>query len=1032
MFISDISIKRPIMISMLLIVFLLFGTIAYFTLNLDLMPDVSFPIITIQTIYAGAGPQEIELQVTKKIEDAVSSISNIDALTSYSMESVSYVVIQFDLNKNVDIANQEAKDKIDAILNQLPKDSERPIVQKFDMNEQPILDIILSGDVEMTKLYDIAEKILKDRFSQFEGIANVDITGGGKREIRVNLDNRVVFQNKINLSQIAGMLQMQNMDMPGGHFKQRSQEYSVRLKGEFDSIETLKQLKVPTGFGMKRLEDIAEVADESEEVRVRTSYFDNVRQVGSENVVMLGIMKSKDGNTVEAARAIKAALPEIEKTLPKGCNLNVVTDKSLMIEGSVEDTLSNIIMGIVLTGLVLLFFLHDLRSTIIVALSMPMSILSTFLLLQLSGYTLNLMTLMGLSTSVGILVTNSVIVLENIFRHKEMGHNRRIASAAGTAEVAVAVIASTLTNIAVFLPIANMSSMVGQFFKQFAMTVVYATIFSLLMSFTLTPMMASLIIPEKDEKKHPLGKMLEGIFHSWESGYKKILRAILKNKLRSGLVIIASVAIFIGSFGIAKKIGFDFMPKLDEGDIKLEAELPIGANLSETADLLKEIELRLQQFKQVKHIITILGQIDQNNQNSNMARMKIKLIDVTERDESTDEMVAKFIEVLSDIPNTQLRISATATIGGGREPVDFTLMGQDMQELEKYKTQILEKIHDVPGMINLNTSSRAGKPEITITPDREKLASTGISIYDMALAVRSALEGLVTTKYKDDGEEYDIRVSFNDETVNSLPEIENIPIVGHDATYRISQLAKIEFTEGFSRILHKDKYKMIEFTAGTAPGVALGDVTNELDLRLSEIKEKMPEGYQIKWAGMAEIMKDTIRDMLFTFVVALLLTYMLLAAILESLTQPLLIMGTVPLAMVGVFGGLYISGVSMNSISMMAIVMLLGIVVNNAILLLDYTNILVREKGKNVHDALLEACPTKLKPILMSSIAIILGMLPMAMGIGASGKEFRQPMGIVSIGGLVVSTLLSLLVIPTLYNLTTRIKKANVKPSALK
>ncbi len=1011
------------MISMLLIVFLLFGTIAYFTLNLDLMPDVTFPVITIQTIYAGAGPQEIELQVTKKIEDAVSSISNIDELTSYSMESVSFVVIQFDLNKDVDIANQEAKDKIDAVLNQLPKDSERPIVQKFDMNEQPILDILLSGDLEMTELYTIAEKTLKDRFSQFEGIANVNITGGGKREIRINLDNRVVFQNKINLSQLAGMLQMQNMDMPGGHFKQRAEEYSVRLKGEFDNIETIKQLKVPTGFGLKPLNEIADVVDESEEVRVRSSYFDNLRQVGSDNVVMLGLLKSKDGNTVEAARAIKEALPAIEKSLPAGCNLNIVTDKSLMIEGSVEDTLSNILMGIILTGLVLLFFLHDLRSTIIVALSMPMSILSTFLLLQVYGFTLNLMTLMGLSTSVGILVSNSVIVLENIFRHKEMGHNRKVAAAVGTAEVTVAVLASTLTNIAVFLPIANMSSMVGQFFKEFALTVVFATLFSLLISFTLTPMMASLIIPEHDKKKHPLGQKLEAIFHAWENSYQKILAVIIKTKFRSGLVIIIAIAIFIGSFGFAKNIGFDFMPKLDEGDIKLEAELPIGTNLDETATLLKEIELRLREFEQVRHVITILGQINNMNQNTNMALMQIKLVDVADRNETTDEMVTKFIETLADVPNAQLRISATATIGGGREPVNFTLMGQEMVELEKYKGQILERIHDVPGLTNLNTSSRAGKPEITITPDREKLASTGVSVYDMALALRSALEGLVTTKYKDAGEEYDIRVSFADETVNSLPEIENIAIVGKDATYRIAQLAKIEFTEGFSRILHKDKYKMIEFTAGTAPDVALGDITDEINLRLSDLK--LPEGYKISWTGMAKIMKDTISDMGFTFLVALLLTYMLLAAILESLTQPLLIMGTVPLALIGVFGGLYMSGVSMNSISMMAIVMLLGIVVNNAILLLDYTNILVREKGKSVHDALLEACPVKLKPILMSSIAIILGMLPMALGIGTSGKEFRQPMGIVSIGGLVVSTILSLIVIPTLYNLTTRANKVN-------
>jgi HAE1 family hydrophobic/amphiphilic exporter-1 len=1021
MFLSDLSIKRPIMMSMVLVVFLLFGAIAYFGLNLDLVPDVDFPIVTVQTIYPGAGPQEIETQVTKKIEDAVSSISKIEEMTSYSMEAVSYVVIHFELDKDIDIASQEVKDKVEAILNNLPTDADRPVIQKLAINAFPIIDVVLSGDLEMTELYDIADKKLKDRFSQIEGVANVNVTGGGEREIRIELDNRVVFQNKINLTTLAGILKAQNMDMPGGHFQQRSQEYSVRLKGEFNDVENLRELKIPTGYGMKRLGDIAAIKDEAEEIRVRTSYFDNIRKVGSDNVVLLSLIKAKKGNTVEVAKTVKKSVPEIEQELPAGCSLAVVTDRSIIISGSVQDTLSNIVLGILLTGLVLFFFLHDLRSTTIVALSMPLSILSTFLLLQVSGFTLNLMTLTGLSTAVGILVTNSVVVLENIFRDKEMGHSSREAASKGTAEIVVAVVASTLTNIVVFLPIANMSSMMGQFFKEFALTVVYATIFSLIMSFTLTPMMASLIIPEHDTKKHPLGKKLEAMFRYWEVFYQKVLRWILKNKRRSGLVILFSVLLFFGSFIIASRIGFDFIPALDEGDIQIEAELPIGYNLEETADILDEIESRLLSYKEVQHVLTTLGQISNMDQGTNMALVTIKLIDVDDRDITTQQAVSLFIKDLSDIPNVRLRVAAASSIGGGRAAVSFALMGQDSDTLEIYKTKILDRIQNIDGMINLNTSSRAGKPEITLTPDREKLANAGFTIYDLALALRSALEGMITTQYRDRGEEYDIRVSLTDETVDTPEEIGNISVVGGKETFRLSQLGRIEFSEGYSRIVHKDKYKMIEFSAGTAEGVPLGNVTGEIDNRLSMLN--LPSGYKISWMGMAEQMQKTIKDMLFTFLLAFVLTYMLLAAILESLTQPLLILGTVPLALIGVFAGLFITGISMNSISMMAIIMLLGIVVNNAILQLDYTNILVRKRGMNVHDALLEACPTKLKPILMASTAIILGMLPMALGFGASGREFRQPMGVVAIGGLVVSTVLALIVIPTLYNLTTKTKK---------
>ncbi len=1009
------------MVSMFLIAFVVFGALAYFGLTLNLMPDVEFPYVTVQIIYPGAGPREIEIQISKKIEDAVSTISQIDFIQSYSMEGVSFVIMRFELDKDVDIANQEVKDKVNAILNELPRDAELPVIEKFDISSFPVMDIVFTGEIPVRELFEIADKRLKDRFSQVEGVGKVEILGGEEREIRVELDNRIVFQNAISLQTMAQILAAHNMDMPAGNFKQRSQEYSLRLKGEYNDLETIRELEVPTAYGVKKLGDLADVTDTGAEIRERTTYFNNVDKIREDKAILFSIVKSPDGNTVDMANEIKQAMPEIERELPAGCRLAVVRDGSVFIESSVQDTLGNIIMGVILTGLVLLFFLHDLRSTLIVGTAMPFSIISTFLLLQVSGFSLNIMTLMGLSTAVGILVTNSVVVLENIFRHKEMGHTRGEAADKGTTEIAVAVIASTLTNIVVFLPIAAMSSMVGQFFKEFALTVTYATVFSIIASFTVTPMLASMLLPETDTKKHPLGEKLEAMFHNWEKWYRTILKKILAGKLRSLIVVLISIVAFIFSLFIAGRVGFEFMPMLDEGDINIQVELPQGYNLEETASLLEVIEQRLQKYEEVRHILVTLGSISELEKATNLALVKIKLVAAGERLASSQEMTSQFITDLSDIPNAQIRVAALSSIGGGEAPIQFYLLGQNDQRLESYKEQLISRIKNIPGLINLNTSSRPGKPEITLIPDRTKIALLGLSVYDIAMTLRGAVEGIIATRYRQAGNEYDIRIALNNASVDTPEEIQNIAVISPRGVYRLSQLAELEFTEGYSRILHKDKFKSIEVNAYVGAGVALGDVVNRINAEIAQLD--FAPGYKVDWGGDAELMQETIIDMLRTFLIALLLTYMLLAAILENLTQPLLILGTVPLALIGVFGALFATGKTMNTVSMMAIVMLLGIVVNNAILLLDYANIL-RRRGMNVHDALLEAGPVKLKPIIMATVAIILGMLPMALGIGAAGREFRQPMGIVSIGGLIVSSLLALVVIPALYYLTTKSEPA--------
>lgn len=1009
-----LSVERPVLTTVILMVFILFGGLAFNTLTLNNMPQVEIPYVTVTTIYPGAGPKETETLITKKVEDAVSTISQIKRIESYNMDGAAITLLEFDLSKDVDVANQEVKDKVDQILNELPEDANKPIIQKIDINAAPIMDIVLSGEKDSRELFHIASTELKDRLSQITGVADVKITGGQEREIRIALDNKVVYENFISLPQMLGMLGSQNIDLPSGTFKLSDKEYSVRVKGKFQDVDELKNLEIPTSFGNKRLAQIAKVDDSGKEIRRRAIFFDAETGITDSNAVRLSIVKSSDGNEVDVSDAVHAALPEIITSLPEGLTLKIVSDNSIFTRSSVEDTTSNILLGVILTAMILFLFLFNIRSTIIVALSMPASIISTFLLFQWFDMTLNMMSLMGISVSVGVLVSNSIVVLENIFRHKDMGNPPKEAALKGTSEVVIAVVAATLTNVVVFLPIANMSSMVGMFMKELALAAAFSTLFSLLFSFTLTPMLASLMI-RKDGKVNKLAQRADAYYLNWDNFYRKILAKSLKNKFVSLAVIAVSFIVFVLSIMFyGPKIGFDMMPQSDNGLLQVTVELPQEYNIYETSDVLKSMEEKIKSYPGITSIVTEVGKITDVNTGTNVARMDINFVLADKREKGLEYYISSFVKELSVIPNARLITVDYKSFGGGGAPIQFFLMGQDLEELDRLKGEIFTKIQDIPGLINLDQSSREGKPEITIIPNRQKLSESGITAQEIAITVRSALEGITASKYLEQGEEYDITVTMTDASVDSPEKIGKISIPSRNGNvYRISQLAEVKFTKSYSKILHRDKYVTIQFTGSPAPGVPLGNITNEIENRMKEIN--FPIGYKIKWAGTAEMMKEMVSDMGFAFILAMLLTYLLLAAILESFVQPIFILLTVPLAIIGVLASLYYTGISFAITSLMAIIMLIGIVVNNAILMLDYTNQLVREKNMNVKDALIEACPTKLKPIIMSTLAIILGMLPLAVGIGSSGVEMRQPLGVVSIGGLVVSTVLTLFVVPAFY-----------------
>ncbi len=879
-----------------------------------------------------------------------------------------------------------------------------------------------SQALPITELYDLADKDLKNRFARIGGVATVNLTGGQEREITVTVDNKTIRSQSVSLAQIAAVLASHNIDMPGGNITRRGREYSVRLEGEFDDVESIRNIDIPTPHGLKKLGEIANISDTGAEVRERTTYYNNIEGRGDDNVIQLSIMKSSGSNSVRIYDDIIAALPEIEQSLPDGCRLDIVNESSTYTRGSVSDTITNILFGIMLTVILIMVFLHDYKSTIIVALSMPMSIVSTFLFMKIAGFSLNIMSLMGLSTAVGILVTNSIVVLENIFRHKSLGHSKIESASKGTSEIAIAVLASTLTNLIVFLPLATMSGIAGRLFKQFSMTVVFATIFSLIMSFTLTPMLASLILPDHDTKKRPIGTWLEGVFHSWENIYRTMLGWIFRSRIRSFAVIFLIAGILVFSLKAAKSISIDFVPPTDEGLIGIKVELPPGSTLDETSMVMEKIGENILRRPEVVHTWTTIGTQGSTSTGINLAFMKAKLVDRTMRETTTTGLAGEITTDLSGIPNANIQVSSLFSMTSGRQDIEFDLLGTDIDSLMVVSEKLAQEYKKIPGIMNLSTSSRAGKTEISITPRYDRLAQAGLTASEIAVALRGSIDGLVYTHFKDRGEEYDIRVMMSKDNVDSPEKIGDIPIVSPGGTYQISWLADVDFSEGFDKIMRKNRSPEIQFGADIAEGFTMGDVMNNI----KKVTDNMdlPPSYKLDWGMMATEMDKTATSIVMAFIIAILLTYMLLAAILENLIQPVIILATVPLGLIGVIWSVLITGISMNIIAMLSVVMLIGIVVNNAILQLDYTNTLVREKGMAIDKALLEACSTKLKPILMSNIAIVLGMLPMALGIGSAGSEMRQPMGITSIGGLIVSAGLSLFFIPVVYNSFSRHKKS--------
>ena len=1010
MFLSDVSVKKPVLATMMILVFVVLGFFSYQRLSIDLMPEVDFPFVTITTIYPGAGPKEVESQITELIEEEAISVSNVKRVDSYSQENVSIVMIEFELGIDVDIAAIEVKDKVDAIRFKLPNGAEQPSIVKFDIGASPIMDLAVSGTRPLEEIFEITDKTIEDQLARVDGVASINIVGGKEREIQVNLSKEKLRGYGLSIMNLAQLVAMSNLSVPAGYITQTREEFTVRLLGEFTDLQQLRDLEIflPNG-GSVQLKELGTIADSFKDQRKLARYND-------ETCVGVSIRKRSDANAVRTADGVLKALERLEKTLPDDVKITVVENDSIFIKDSVRDVITNIIIGIVLTSIVLYFFLHTLRATIIVSITMPASIIATFLLVYFAGFTLNVMTLMALGLSIGMLVANSIVVLENIARRIDLGDSPRLAAENGTSEIAIAVIAAAMTNVVVFTPIGFMSGLVGQFFKEFGLTVVFATIFSLFMSFTLTPMLASRLLKKQRADGERRG-LMRGFFRGWDNVYGKLeqwYRGTLEWSLgHRWVIVLATIVAFAFSIFLFRFIGGEFMPEIDQGVMNVNLEMPPGTSLQKTDSALAQVETIIENVPEVEGIYSTLGG---GGTDEGVEFAEVLVILKEERTRLTSEVSEEIRALLKGkIPDAKLAITLQGGPGGGSD-IQLEITGTEPEQLAVIAQQVKAIIDSIPGTVDSETSVKTGKPELTIVPDRNKLKEYGVTVGQLGGALRTSLTGEVASLYKEGGEEYDIRIRLTETDRDIAEDANQILIQTRKGMTPVTALGEIVQREGETRITRKNKQRFVTVEANIAEGT-LNEITNQIRAQTDQLQ--LPPGYAIFFGGQAEMQAESFGAIFTALIMAIILTYMLLAAILGSYIHPFTIMITLPLGLIGAAVALFVTGISINIFSLMAIVMLVGIVVNNAILLIDYTTVL-RERGYDMRDAILEACPVRLRPVLMTNIAIAVGMLPQALGTGGAAA-LRASMAIVTIGGVIISTLFTLYVIPAVYTAMDRL-----------
>ncbi|MBN1380075.1 MAG: efflux RND transporter permease subunit [Deltaproteobacteria bacterium] len=1017
MWLADTSIKRPVFATMVILALVVFGIVSYPSIGVDLFPKVDFPMVTIYTYLRGASPEVVDVDVTDRIEEVVNTINGVKTINSSSSSGLSTVMIEFVLERDIDLAVQDVREKIASIRRRLPTDIEEPSIRKVDPDASPILWVNLTGNLPIRELSTYADEVLKEQLQRIDGVGALRMSGSRLRQIRIWLDAGRMKAFNIAANDVLRTLRMENIELPGGRIETDTKEFTVRIKGELNKIRDFNDLVVSYYNGAPvRIRDIGRAEDGMEEAR-SISRFNGQPSVG------IGIQKQSGTNTVEVANWIKKELINIRNNLPPGINLEIALDQSTFITRSIKEVQGHLIIGAVLAIVAVFLFLGSLRTTLISAVALPVSIISTFAVMKAFDFTFNNMTMLALSLSVGILIDDAIIVIENIHRHMEEGMGPKEAASFATSEIGLAVMATTIAIVAIFLPVAFMKGIIGRFFLQFALTVVFAVLVSLFVSFTLTPMMASIFLKRfSGSRNNPgetgsgvspifqFGKLFDKGYRGIETIYRKMLAYTLNHR---GIVLVTALIIFLASLIMPKFMGVEFTPAEDQSQFLVRMEAPGDYSIYKADELFKTAEVIVKDIPEVSSIFYHHGY------GGNIVRAVFftRLVPKAKRSKSQEVIKAELRAKLRKIPGLKVSVEEIAMIAGtGRTtPIQYSVRGSDLSQLKKYTEQIVSEFSKLPGIVDVDTSLEAGKPELSIYIDREKAADMGISISTIVEAVNLLFSGEVdVTKYKDDakGKRYDVRVMLHEEDRNNPVDLGKISVRTREGKLvELANIVEINKAGGPTVINRVDRQRAVTIYANLE-NIPLGEAMHGLDAISAKI---LPPDYIPKYKGAADIMKESFMYLMFALLLGILLAYMVLAAQFESFIHPLTVLLSLPLSFIGAFGALMITGNTISIYSMIGLILLMGLVKKNAILLVDYTNVL-RVRGLSRKEAILQAGPVRLRPILMTTFAMVFGMLPVAIGFG-EGAESRSPMGIAVIGGLLTSLFLTLLVVPSAYDL---------------
>ena len=1006
---AALCVRRPVFASVLVLSMTVIGGFSFMQLGIDQFPKVDFPAILVITRLPGAAPEQVESEVTDKIEEAVNTISGIDTLTSTSSEGVSQVVVSFNLEKNADIATQEVRDKVNRILPLLPRTITQPTIEKRDPDAQPVLTIALTADKPLRDITEYADKVLRRQLENSEGVGQVLVVGGRQRQLNVWLDAERMFAHTLTVNDIARALQAQNSDVPGGRIEQGAQSITMRTRGRLESPAEFADVVVREVAGHPVIVgDVARIEDGMADAGTLAS-------VNGDPTVLLQIRKQSGMNTVAIVNGVKERLVELEPTLPPGYALRIVRDQGQFIEASIESVQEHLIVGSVLAALVVLLFLGNLRSTVIAAISIPTSIITTFGLIWYMDFTLNMLTMLALTLSVGIVIDDAIVVLENIYRFiEEKGMAPAEAAVAATQEIGLAVLATTLSLVAIFVPVAFMSGMVGRFMQSFGLTMAFAIMVSLLVSFTLTPMMCARWLKPKGirtgDEAHAHDSKHSKFFGPIDRTYARMLEWSMDHR---GIVASLAVLVLLSSIPLMQLVSVTFITQDDQSGFDVSVRAPEGMSLEATELMANRITTAIRRIPEVDYTLVTVAGDGAGTQNN--ASLFVKLTEIEARDRDQFAIMA---EVRDDIVAPLAAQGVRASVGGGGGPgggggVQYVLQGPDITELKRYSDLLLAKVKTIPGVVDADTTLNAGKPELSVRMDRPKAADLGVPLADAADALRLLVGGDAVTTYNEGGEQYEVHVRAEADDRNSEAAIGRLPVPSRLGPVALENVASFERGEAASDVRRLARQRQVTVTVNLLPGTSQATVQTEMTAAAAEIG--LGGDYRGGFSGQSRELNRTATAFLTAFALSLIFMYLVLAAQFESWLHPVTILLSLPLTLPFALLSLIVFQQSLNVFSALGLLVLFGVVKKNSILQIDRANQL-KEAGLSTRDAIVEACRNRLRPILMTTLAFVAGMVPLVVSSGV-GSATNHSIGWVVIGGQTLVLVLTLVVTPVTYTL---------------